>query len=111
MSHAVIKDMSDGQVVAEYEDLNRRIGAALSRREDLIDALQARELGDVRKLHGLKTVAEAVAKKLDYEHLTLPDIAPVRPRDETSFWVNLSSLAALVKMFLDSEALRNWDRH
>lgn len=96
-----IKSMSDGQVIDEYESLTRRIAGAIARREDLIEAMEAREIGDVRRLRGIKPVCDAIATELKIPAPRFPDIMPRRGRDETHFWTNTKSLAAIVGAFLD----------
>lgn len=99
-----IREMSDGQVIDEYETLTRRIAAAIERREDLIEAMEAREIGDVRRLRGIKPVCAAVAAELGIDSPQMPDIMPRRGRDETHFWTNTKSIAAIVSLFLESAA-------
>lgn len=96
---ATLAKMSDADLDEELRQLSRRIMAAIQFREDLIEEMVRRGVRE-RRLYGLQAVVDAVAARLE---LPAPQVgeAPLRPRDETNWWTNTSSVAEIVRVFLE----------
>lgn len=98
---------ADQDLLDALKVMSDRIGKAIKHREDIIEALHQRGLRE-RALLGLQVVVNAVAKEIGVIAPDCADKAPIRPRDETYFWVNIKSLAAVVTSFLEPHQLPGW---
>lgn len=88
---------TDDQLADELRELSYRIGKAISYREDLIEAMERRNMPALT-LRGMQPVCDAVAARLGIEAPRVDEL-PRRDRDETFWWTNTSSIAAIVNLF------------